>query len=244
LRDHSLWIKALTNQINMWLYKIFLSLFFVTLGSLTVPTAFADISYLVTVDTSTLTAGYIGFALNPGSGSTQAATANVTSFLTDGLLSTSDHKCPSSCVAGSTGSVSGMLPGTVSLINSSPGPNEYIESITFGNSVTFDLVLSGAAVSNPNGEGGGIFTLDFLNYSATGYLFTHDSSDVPVFTVHINPDGTTTATTYLGDNGLPVVTFSSPLATPEPSFKILMAGALLSLLVFGRRHILKRGIVA
>src|SRR6202034_2561906 len=93
--------------------------------------------------------------------------------------------------------------------------------------------------SNPNGQGGGTFILDFLNSDQSGYLFTADSqNDVPVFTVTINGDGSTTASTYPSENnGPPVVTFVGPTAVPEPaSVLMFLSAGLLALAVLGRRR--------
>lgn len=114
---------------------------------------------------------------------------------TDGVLNPADPN--NSCCNNSTiGESSGQLPGTVTLINSET-TNEYTEAMTFGTTITFDLFLYGPAMSTPNGEGGGTFTLDFLNADQTEYLFTADNTnDVPVFTVDITGDGSPTAMTY------------------------------------------------
>jgi len=221
----------------MRLTKTFLSILFCA-GVLTTPAAFADpasIQYMVTVNTSSALAsmGYIDFQFNPSSFTTQPANADVTNFVTDGVLN------PADTGNGTVGAVSGMLPGTVTLMNSQPSPNEYTEAITFGTTITFDLDLYGPAISSPNGEGGGTFILDFLNSDQSGYLFTADSqNDVPVFTVVVNGDGSTTAQTYPSqNNGPPVVTFVGPTAVPEPSAVLLVGGGVLALALFGRRRI-------
>lgn len=221
----------------MRLTKSILSFTFLA-GVLTTPAAFADpasIEYMVTVNTTSalLTNGYIDFQFNPSSFATQPANADVANFASDGVLNPADPN------NGSIGEVSGMLPGTVTLINSET-TNEYTEAMTFGTTITFDLDLYGPAISNPNGEGGGTFTLDFFNDN--GYLFTADSqNDVPVFTVTINPDGSTSAQTYASaNNGPPVVTFSGPTAVPEPSSVLLLSAGLGALALFGRRRMLAR----
>jgi len=209
--------------------------------ALTGASAYADpasIQYVVTVNTTSalLSNGYIDFQFNPSSFGTQPANADVANFATDGVLD------PAAPFTGSTGEVSGMLPGTVTLTNSET-TNEYSEGITFGTTITFDLDLYGPAISDPNGEGGGTFTLDFFNDN--GYLFTNDSqNDVPVFTVDINPDGTTTAQTYPSQNdGPPVVTFSGPTEVPEPSAVALLGGGLLTLSYLSRRTLRRKGTI-
>jgi hypothetical protein len=221
----------------MRLTKTLLSTIFCA-GVLTTPAAFADpasIQYAITVNTSSalLSNGYIDFQFNPSSFTTQPANADVANFSSDGVLNPADPD------NGTVGAVSGMLPGTVTLMNSQPSPNEYTEAMTFGTTITFDLDLYGPAISNPNGQGGGTFILDFLNSDQSGYLFTADSqNDVPVFTVTINGDGSTTASTYPSENnGPPVVTFVGPTAVPEPaSVLMFLSAGLLALAVLGRRR--------
>jgi hypothetical protein len=181
------------------------------------------IQYVVTVDTSSTatSTGFIDFQFNPSTGfSSQSADAAVNNFSTDGVLN------PANPNNGTVGNVSGMLPGTVSM-NNGQQVNDYTEALTFGTSVSFDLDLSGDAISNPNGTGGGTFTLDFLD-SSGNYLFTADPiNDIPVFTVDVNPDGSTTGTTYPSSSGAsPVVTFSGPVNVPEPSSLGLIAATL------------------
>jgi PEP-CTERM motif len=221
----------------------FLSIGFIALLGSIVPPAFADpapnVEYQVTVNTSSalLSNGYIDFQFNPTSLTTQPANADVSNYESDGVLNPSDPN------NGTTGEASGMLPGTVTLINSET-TNEYTEALTFGTTITFDLFLYGPAINTPNGQGGGTFTLDFLNSDESAYLFTADNqNDVPVFTVDINPDGSTTAMTYPSENnGPPVVTFSGPTYVPEPSTVALLCGGLLALAFFGRRRLAKQAV--
>jgi hypothetical protein len=216
----------------MRLQKAFVSTTLLALFGFIAPAAFADpasIQYAVTVNTSSalLSNGYIEFQFNNGPLSTQPANADVANFLTDGVLTPPGTN---------TNESSGQLPGTVTLDNSTSF-DDYIEGITFGTTITFNLDLYGPAISNPNGDGGGEFILDFLNSDQSGYLFTADSqNDVPVFTVTINGDGTTTAQTYPSQNGgPPVVTFVGPTPVPEPSSVLLLCGGALAMLLIGRR---------
>jgi len=195
-----------------------------------IPAASATVEYSVTVDTSSASgmSGYIEFQFNPGSGGSQLAYADILNFMTYGTLTPPGTN---------TGDSSGQLPAPVMQDNATSF-NDYIEASTFGNTINLDLLLSGPAIDAPDGTGGGTFTLDFLNSDQSGYLFTDDPiNDVPVFTVDINGDGSTTAMTYSSEgDGPPVVTFSGPADVPEPSTGSLAAvGAIISTLVFRRR---------
>lgn len=183
--------------------------------------AFASpITYQVTVDTSSESgqSGYIDIQLNPGSFATQAAMAQITNFVSGGVLNSS--------APATTGAVSGALPGPLGLTNSD-STNEYTAGLTFGNTLTFDLTLSGPALSNPNGEGGGLFSLDFLNAGQSAYLFTADPQgnnpfDYNVGVVSINGDGSTTVMTYPDVNGKVDASFVPLAAIPEPANVVLL----------------------
>lgn len=214
-------------------YKTFLSIGILALCGLTAPAALAgEIQYAISVDTSSqiLNYGYIELQFNPSSMSTQAADAMVEDFATDGILNPSDPNNDED------GDVSGTLPGIVSFDNLT-SYNDYFEGITLGDTISFDLFLSGPAIDSSNGDGGGTFTLDFVNSGITGFLFTSDpTNDVPVFTVNINPDGSTTGATYpTVSNGTPVVT-AFPEEVPEPSVTVLLAGGLVAIRALRRRR--------
>jgi hypothetical protein len=199
---------------------------------LAVPAAFASsIEYTVAVNTSSQATnyGYLEMQFNASSSPTQLADAVVTNVMTDGVLDPSDPNNDED------GDVSGLLPGTLSFDNGTTF-NDYFEGIAFGDSITFDLLLSGPAINSPNGDGGGTFTLDFLNSSITGFLFTDDPiNDLPVFTVNVNPDGSTTGATYPStSDGTPVVTAFAEV--PEPSMPFLVVGGLLAFGALRRRH--------
>jgi hypothetical protein len=221
----------------MHLRKTFLSISLLTLCGLAAPAAFADeIQYTITVDTSSQFAnyGYLEMQFNASSSPTQLAIADVTNFSTDGFLNPADPNNDE------INDVSGQLPGTVSFDNGT-SYNDYFEGITFGHSITFDLDLSGPAISSPNGDGGGTFTLDFLNSGISQYLFTDDpTNDVPVLTVNLNEDGSTTGATYSSvNNGAPVVTLSGPTVIspiPEPSAVLVLASGLVAIEMARRKR--------
>ena len=209
---------------------------------MTVPVAFADvIQYGVTVNTSTQNGnyGYIDLQFNPSSLPTQTAFASVTNFSTDGTLDTfgSDPN------DGTIGDVTGTLPGTLSFDNLT-NLNDYTQGITFGNTISFDLDLSGPAIDTPDPTdfpGGSLFVLDFLNADESGFLFTADPlNDVAAGTVDLNPDGSTTATAFFSDaNDDPsVVTFTGPISAsvPEPSTTLPLGIGIIALAVFRFRR--------
>jgi len=204
-----------------------LSLAVITIGALAAgPSALADTMYQVTVNTTSQTGnyGYIDFQLNPSGGGSQAVDAQVLNFMSDGVLNPADP------LDGTIGEATGVLPGTIMLINSE-STNEYTEGMTFGTTATFELDLYGPAISMPNGQGGGSFYLDFfdtngnplLTTSSTGYALELDilgSGSVSV--AYQSPD----------------VTLSTPVATPEPSSLALLSGGLAILGLFrGRQRV-------
>ncbi len=217
-------------SITMQLFKLSYISFFGLLG-LTASFAAADtVQYMVTVNTSTekldTNNPNIEFQFSPSPSPTDSATAQVTNFSISG---------PGALVGLGTdsGTSTGQLPLNVTQTNTSPG-GDYLQGIQFGNSLTFTLTLSGTAVGpSATGAGGGTFTLDFFDNN--GYLFSNSSTDVPSFTVDLNPDGSTTPTAFSS-----AVTYSGPnpvtSTVPEPSTCLLLAGGLIGLAASARRR--------
>ena len=171
------------------------------------------ISYLVTVNTASINTqyGYIDFLLNPGGQNTEALTAVITNFTPAAALNPAD---PNNFVGGN---VTGSLPGPLTITNTN-ADNEYLEGLTFGNTITFDLSLDGPALTSPNG-----------NPTANGTTFAISLYDSTSFNYLLPPTGPagTLIVDYLGNvetnsavvGNTPIVTFTpqGPVVTPEPS---------------------------
>jgi hypothetical protein len=183
------------------------------------------ITYSVTVNTGAIggTSGFLDFGFAPGSGS-QAAYATIGSFVSDGSLSGSPQV---------KGGVSGVLAGTVTIDNSTQ-LNDYFQGFDFGTTIQFLLSFAGPALASPNGTSasGSTFGFGMWDDSGTIPLLTTDQSG-NTFTVDVNPDGSTTLTTFPAALGAPpVATLES--ATPEPAPCALLALGLAVLFARGR----------
>ena len=178
-------------------YLIF-SLILLATGS-----AFASqITYEVYANTTLIsgTSGYLDFMFNAGNNSLDA-TAEVMNFTFPygGTLVGSPE---------TTGAVSGVLPATVTLGNTSP-KNEYFQGFTFGNLLHFSVRLDGTALNHPNGSDGSDFGFSMYDASQNPVL-TNDPNGFAM-TVSVTPSGGTEA--YYGPN---------TSAVPEPSTYALL----------------------
>ena len=101
----------------------------------------ASATYFISVNTSSVTGtlGFLDLQFNPGNNTSQAATATITNFQGGGLGAPQN-----------TGNVSGTLPASLTLVNSTP-LNEVFQAFTYGSSFSFVLTLSGPALDTPNG---------------------------------------------------------------------------------------------
>jgi hypothetical protein len=208
------------------------ALFMILAACAWVPAQAGTISYYATVDTSSQSGqyGYIDLQFNPSVLSTEAATATVFTFSTDGVLNPADP------LNGTVGDVTGTLRASVVLANTF-STNEYTEGMQFGGTISFFLNFDGPALDAPDGRGGGTFVLDFLDITGN-FLFTSDPSGSTAFSwttgyINVNGDGSTSVITPPGpSNGPSVATFT---AVPEPSAALLVLPALFALGVARRR---------
>jgi hypothetical protein len=147
----------------------------------------------LTFDTSALkgTNGTLALQCNPGeTPGAQTATATVSSLVVSGG-STSG---PPTTVGGA----SVAADGSYQFINSAT-LNELLLPLTYGDSVSFDLTLSGAAVAQP--AGGSIsntFSVQLLGSDGKTPQSTAEA-DGAAMTADLAPDGTATATSFLTD---------------------------------------------
>jgi hypothetical protein len=187
-----------------------------------VPAHADTVTYSVTVNTSSQAGngGYIDLELNAGSFGSQDITAVVNGF-NGAVLNPGD---PNNDAIGTTGS----LPGPLSFDNQTP--NDYFESLTFGNQLSFLVTLSGDGVSTSGAstsDSGTIFQVAFLDSSQSNFLFSNDPNGIAA-EIDVAADGTLTTAAQPG---------ASVVATPEPATWSLvgMAGVLVGVVQRKRR---------
>lgn len=180
--------------------------------------AFASLSYDVSVDTSSLSGlGYIYMQYNTAVNQVGTTTAYVQNFATDGTLGST---VASTLPGVNSSNVSGVLPATVSFTNGIVQTVDYNQAITFGNSFHFSLLLPNSTASNA----GSNFTL-WLAADAAGTPLKTD--DGLLLTIGLNADGTATA--LIADAG----TTATP--TPIPAAAWLLGSGLMGLVGLRRR---------
>jgi len=179
--------------------------------------AFASLGYDVTIDTKGFSSqsGSLYFQFNAVTDDALQAYATISNFTTNGVLA------PDVLYA-TAGSVTGNLGGGSVTMENAGILNEYLHGITFGDSLSFHLQLSGAAVDKPNSAvtGGSTFSLSL--YDAAGYNPLWVSSDPvngTVYALNLNPDGT-------ANNVTP---------TPIPGAVYLLGSGLMGLVGIRRR---------
>ena len=173
------------------------------LAAISVQPAAADVAYQITIDTSSVsgTSGFLDFQFNPGNAATQAVTAKIMNFSTNGTLNG---------VPMITGDVASTLPGTVTFQNDTP-LNEYFQGFNYGTTISFLLVLSGPALGSPNGTmAGSTFGVGLYDSGQNPILTNQGNTTGFAGEVDIHSDGTTTATAFpTATMGPSVVTLTS-----------------------------------
>jgi hypothetical protein len=176
--------------------------------------AFASLSYNVSVDTSAYntTNGYLFFTYIPVNA--LDSTATVSNFQTDfSRLAAS----PETQIDATAGNVTGQLPGTVTF-NNLGGLNDYTHGITFGKPLSFDLTLANLVNGSATGTSTFSLTLQDSNFNDLAKLFTVD----------LNANGT--ATPVVLDNKATVT------PTPIPAAFWLLGSGLMGLVGIRRKN--------
>jgi hypothetical protein len=196
--------------------------------------ALADSIYDVTINTTSLatTDGTLAFDFVAGGGS-QSNTVSISDFVSNGTLGASGPN---------SGSVSGALPGTITLNNSSFF-NEVLQGITLGTNIAFTLdATSNAPTGSSLPDTFSFFVLDPA--ATTSLLTTTDPTGAnSLFSLQI--DGSSGG--ILGNyNSSPAVSAiivpgsAKPPPVPEPGTMALATAGLLLMLMFSRRRMFIR----
>ncbi len=179
--------------------------------------ALAD-NFEITVNTSSLTgtSGYLDFQFNPGDTPFDAASATLTGFTTDGILT---------AALPNIGDVSGALPGQV-VINNTQVLNEYTPGFTYGSFFDVFVNLTIPTISG-TATGGSSFTLDVEDTNFNSLLGAFPA-------VEIDLDATTGQPSITNNSGGAATVTN---VTPEPDFLWLAGLGLAGLIVARRRQI-------
>jgi hypothetical protein len=177
-------------------------------------------TFSITVNTSSLlgTSGYLDFQFNPGNPPSDAASATITGFTTDGTLT---------AALPSIGDVSGALPGQV-VINNTQVLNDYTQGLTYGSFFDVSVNLTIPTVSG-TATGGSSFTLDAEDTNFNSLL-----GSFPAVEIDLNP--TTGQPSITNNSG----GAASVLAVPEPG-SLWLVGLGVAGLVARRRQIARKG---
>jgi hypothetical protein len=188
------------------------SLFFFLFASL----ASASTIYQISVDTTSVSgnAGSIYMQFNPGPGTVAPATASILNFgLTGGTLAAAPDP--------PNGGVSGTLPGTVTMANSS-ALNDYFHTLTYGAQLLFQLEVSATPAGGETG--GNVFNLFLLNGDGTANVFSSSNVDGVLVGIDLAVDGTPSLSNFNSDVVSAAVVPTGEI--PEPATCWLAGGAL------------------
>jgi hypothetical protein len=182
--------------------------------------ATADSLYTVTVDSSAISGMSAQLAFDFIAGGSSANSVTVSGFSTDGILGASFP----------TGGVSGTLPGTVALTDSSFF-NEYLTDITLGTNISF--LLSTTSNAPASGFFPDAFSLSVLDpFTGLPLFATSDPTGANTLTV-LSLDGSAkgSLSTYTAPGGEAGVTATAiTTQVPEPVTLLLMSSGLAFLL--------------
>lgn len=181
----------------------------------------ASITYQIEVDTSSVEAtnGYLDFQFNPGNPPSDPASATLTDFTTDGILT--------GPLLPDLGAVTGALPGTV-VIDNTDALNEHTEGFTYGSFFDVFVTLDIPTVSGTASSG------------SSFALSVWDTNFLPVLTgdplVEIDLEAITGTPSVINNsvNGVAVVT--AVTQTPEPGSLPVVGMGLAALVVLRFRQ--------
>ena len=196
----------------------------------------APIYFQVNIDTSTIsgTAGYLDFTLAGGIPMPPDGVVTIMDFFSDGVLG----------AAQLSGGALGDLSSQVTLDNSSFPPSEYYTPFAFGHTLTFLVMFSGPAVTNPDGvSGSSTFAFSMLDMAdPPNPLLLPDPlpGNDPggfAFTVDLNNDGSTTVNNFMGAGQ--ITPAAPPGAVPEPNMSGAVAACIAAIAAsrFRRRSV-------
>lgn len=188
--------------------------------TLTTAPLLADAMYDISIDTSSLPAGAMGFidlAFNGGF----PATATIDNFT---------GATVNAATLFTQGTISGTLPGEVTIADDN---TDYNEGISFGSSIDFLLTFSGT----PSGAVGDVFTVSFFGTDDATPLLTANENDGFLLQFGLDPHGEISVTAFDSPTG--GASFATATAVPEPREASLLLAGLFCAGWFSRRLLAK-----